>query len=1793
MPELDYDTYGIRPSVGGPASMNKFMVPEDTPESGRPFFSLSDVPRAIGAGIEGFAKSTYNLVDKVTGDFLPDWNNRFIDRPQSVAGSLIEGITQFGAGFALGGIGALGKGFQALGALAGEGGTAATVASLSRMAFADAVAFDGHDGRLSNLVQSVPELRNPITDFLAAGPDDGELLGRVKNVVEGLITNPIGEGIAKTLGASLRGVKRGARAMRIALDSGLKADIAAEYARRAAYEPGTVNEAVSGILGDEAAPAVVDRKPVVKEPDPKLNEETFGAEATATNEFKPAEAASTPEGVPTDTKPEGSGIVETINKRIDEATQAVNEGTMTKAEADAVVPTIEPEDKAVVDTFIQRVGKRLFDNIKLVLGDIPEKAGVYGDYNFATDLIRVTNKAIQDGQFSDTLLHEVWHAFEKRLTPENAVLLRREFMAERDGVVRAGGVVGNAVAEGKVLTVAEQVAKGVDRPTALRNASLTYRYTNLQEWWAESMKDRTLAEIAPGIARKQGISTGILQAGKTWLAETARAFASKFGIRESDMLFKEFMSGRMERVGLNLPGGIGRDAKAFKPDLSGESPDLKTVKNFIDEQAKVIQDAAPIAEGAVNPDGTQATVRDVLRDRELAAEVIQKLDYLPVPAAYAPDGSIDIIRTIEKVDASLHNSELSKLPSAKPEVMLPQLVDTIKELSASLGGTFGNEIDVAAKLAAQSPELGRKFAATLLVAKAVMVQSATKAAEVIRTFKPKVLDGTISNEELAVALTLINRTRGATINARKAVLMQSRTFASGKIPVGAKTAGEILDAIKAGREVRAARANGAGGTGELNFDAPSSATAPETVPAASGGTTAAATKAAAPDAAASLPKAATPSAAPGELNFDAQGGEALKATKPTEKAAPPTKEELKAARLKAKQEADMAAFDEARKAADAANVQTEGGGGMSPEAIAAEREARLNEANAAADATGVQTEGGTGTPAADLAATREASDARARAAGIDPNAPGIYADHNPKLTGEDAVRQAELIKARGQDRNVSETLRQQMDAMGIRPEDVADIVNRFGGRKRALGVLRALGAVEDSGKMAGILTKLSSKNADLLREAGGDVGVFLKMLDKEAGHRGMVDILNEIFINGLLSGPKTIVTNAFSGLNTFLWRPLELTLRGGAAALKSGTMAPLYEPLLYLTKMIGDVGDAARIAWASFKSEEPTLLGKATRSVEGIRDSALSASGRGQEGTKIGSYLDAVGRVVRLPSNILQASDEFWKQLDYRAELRVQLFRNGIESGKSVAEAAAYATENATRLAARGEAMSYSKVFNDVKSEFRDNPRYQGLDEAQLNSVSHSEAARRVEKMKADGTWKASENALNWTEEATFTKPLAKEMGDNGLGGAVDVVGRHVQEVLTQIPILRLLIPFVRTPINILKFGASRLDALGAAKFTLSKAIQLGERFAGNPNAEMRLVTGRFMKEITAGGAQAGEAMTRLAVGTGLVATVLASAGSGDITGSGPKDKNQRATLMAAGWLPYSIKIGGQYVSYAHVEPLATILGIAADLVDTHANAHPADQESEADAHGIVSGIITAVTNNLTKKSYLMGLSGVINALQDPEAKGTLVLNKIAASFFAPSLLNQTTTPFDPAMREIRGMVDEWRSRTWMSDSLPASRDVLGAVIKRRQSLGGGISPVFSSFVPADAAEVSQDPVRLEMARLRHGFAPPKPEYAGIDLRDIKGSDGKSAYEHWMMNHQDIQLGGVGLEAALRKLVTSRKYQEASDFVGEGLDSPKVAAINEIINKYRRAAFDKTAKEIPELGTAFNTIRKARIAGRI
>jgi len=166
---------------------------------------LSESPGAILRGVAGGADELLESIDSLSawaaingarflGDeagakVLEGQSERgelvalggLIDTPQassSVTGNIIQGIAQFATGFVAGG-----KALKAAG-LIGKGG--GVTAAFAKGAFADAFAFDPAQQRLSNLIESNPALRNPVTEFLAAQPGDSEAMGRFKNALEGM-----------------------------------------------------------------------------------------------------------------------------------------------------------------------------------------------------------------------------------------------------------------------------------------------------------------------------------------------------------------------------------------------------------------------------------------------------------------------------------------------------------------------------------------------------------------------------------------------------------------------------------------------------------------------------------------------------------------------------------------------------------------------------------------------------------------------------------------------------------------------------------------------------------------------------------------------------------------------------------------------------------------------------------------------------------------------------------------------------------------------------------------------------------------------------------------------------------------------------------------------------------------------------------------------------------------------------------------------------------------------------------------------------------------------------------------------------------------------------------------------------------------------------------------------------------------------------------------------------------------------------------------------------------------------
>lgn len=129
---------------------------------------------ARGLGDEGTAKNIEDAREKgeeALSSFVPE-----LGGARSVTGNIVQGVSQFVTGFVTGG-----KVLKTAGFL-GSGVTGVFLKS----AFSDAFAFDPAQQRLSNLVQSVPELQNPVTEFLESKPTDSEAIGRFKNALEGL-----------------------------------------------------------------------------------------------------------------------------------------------------------------------------------------------------------------------------------------------------------------------------------------------------------------------------------------------------------------------------------------------------------------------------------------------------------------------------------------------------------------------------------------------------------------------------------------------------------------------------------------------------------------------------------------------------------------------------------------------------------------------------------------------------------------------------------------------------------------------------------------------------------------------------------------------------------------------------------------------------------------------------------------------------------------------------------------------------------------------------------------------------------------------------------------------------------------------------------------------------------------------------------------------------------------------------------------------------------------------------------------------------------------------------------------------------------------------------------------------------------------------------------------------------------------------------------------------------------------------------------------------------------------------
>jgi hypothetical protein len=136
-------------------------------------------------------------------------------------------------------------------------------------------------------------------------------------------------------------------------------------------------------------------------------------------------------------------------------------------------------------------------------------------------------------------------------------------------------------------------------------------------------------------------------------------------------------------------------------------------------------------------------------------------------------------------------------------------------------------------------------------------------------------------------------------------------------------------------------------------------------------------------------------------------------------------------------------------------------------------------------------------------------------------------------------------------------------------------------------------------------------------------------------------------MNSMLSGPKTLVINAASNAMAALQRPVEFWYAG----VRSGNKELRSMGSDMMVGLATELGDSFRAGWKSFVAGE-NMLDLSKKAFEDRTAEMASKDGK----TWLQTLLNG-------PSRVLMSTDEFFKQLNYRSNVRAQALRDARELG--------------------------------------------------------------------------------------------------------------------------------------------------------------------------------------------------------------------------------------------------------------------------------------------------------------------------------------------------------------------------------------------------------------------------------------------------------------------------------------------------------------------------------------------------
>ena len=368
------------------------------------------------------------------------------------------------------------------------------------------------------------------------------------------------------------------------------------------------------------------------------------------------------------------------------------------------------------------------------------------------------------------------------------------------------------------------------------------------------------------------------------------------------------------------------------------------------------------------------------------------------------------------------------------------------------------------------------------------------------------------------------------------------------------------------------------------------------------------------------------------------------------------------------------------------------------------------------------------------------------------------------------------------------------------------------------------------------------------------------------------------------------------------------------------------------------------------------------------------------------------GRLIRAPGRLLRAADQFAKAIITPMETAAFAYREGRSIGKTGSALKAYIEEQMKKTDSRASEWGHSRA---LELTFQEDPG------------------------------KAVMQLIRWRD------------GGGVFGG-----------------ILKFVLPFMKTPANILKQGVRKSVFGGYSLVGDIVQIARGQKSIDSKTVELAA------EQLIAWGTFA----------------MLYGMNSGDddepfITGSSARYGSAEQRYKAGKIPPYSIRIGDTWYSYKRIEPLSTGLAFLADGIA----ALKAAKRGE-DGTKIIKKMFGGVKELIVDKSFLDSLGEINRIVSEPDRSAAKYLTNFAASW-VPNAVKQVVNAFDDNVRDNkthRKGLEWWEDQFFITtNSMGITKaapryDYLGRPIKKDALEGPAI---LARLLPINMVTPQNEPV--------------------------------------------------------------------------------------------------------------------------